>query len=133
MYDHHDNIDVRTDEVIAVDPAAPSVTFADGETLGADAVVLAAGARANFFHTLGADVHAYPLYSVEDAVRVRTRILQLFKDTAQRPELAARGSLTFVVVGGGPDRRGDGRRARRAGPRRDAAGRTPTCPPRTPR
>ena len=102
LYGHHDNVDVRTDEVIAVDPAAPSVTFADGETLGADAVVLAAGARPNFFHTLGADVHAYPLYSLEDAVRLRSRILQLFKDTAQRPELAARGSLTFVVVGGGP-------------------------------
>jgi NADH dehydrogenase len=102
LYGHHDNVDVRTDEVIAIDPAAPSVTFADGETLGADEVVLAAGARPNFFHTLGADVHAYPLYSLEDAVRLRSRILQLFKDTAQRPELVARGSLTFVVVGGGP-------------------------------
>lgn len=102
MYGHHDNVEVRGDEVVAVDPAGPSVTFTDGGTLFVDDVVLAAGARPNFFHALGADRYAYPLYSVEDAIRVRDRILGLFRDTAQRPELAAQGSLTFVVIGGGP-------------------------------
>ena len=30
MYEHHDRVEVRSDEVVAVDPAGPSVTLADG-------------------------------------------------------------------------------------------------------
>jgi len=96
------NVTVRKAEVRAIDPEARTVSLEDGETLTADAVVLAAGAQPNFFHTIGAAEHAYPLYSVEDARRIRGRIVQLFEDVIQRPDRLAAGALTFVVVGGGP-------------------------------
>jgi NADH dehydrogenase len=102
MYAHHDNVTVRTAEVVAVDPGAPSITLADGTTLHGDVLVLGAGARVNFYGTPGAEEHAFPLYTVDDAERVRARVLELYADTAARPELAEQGTLTFVVVGGGP-------------------------------
>jgi NADH dehydrogenase len=78
------------------------VTLDDGSTVAADVVVLGAGAQANFFHTPGAREHSYPLYSVEDAVKVRARVVELFQEAADNPELIGQGALTVVVVGAGP-------------------------------
>jgi NADH:ubiquinone reductase (H+-translocating) len=96
------NVNVRMAEVAAIDPETMTVTLAGGETLPADVIALAAGAQPNFFHTPGAAEYAYPLYSVEDARRVRGRIIQVFEDVAHRPDLVVAGALTFVIVGGGP-------------------------------
>ena len=101
IFAKHDNVEVRTAEVAAADPAGPSVTLADGEVVAADVLVLAAGSQPNFFHTPGADRFSFPLYSLADAERVRSRILQLVDDASAKPELVDQGALTFVVVGAG--------------------------------
>ena len=101
MFAKHDNVEVRTAEVVAADPSAPSVTLAGGEVVTGDLLVLAAGSQPNFFHTPGADRHTFPLYSLPDAERVRSRVLQLFQDASTKPELVDEGALTFVVVGAG--------------------------------
>jgi NADH dehydrogenase len=101
MFGKVDNVEVRTAEVTAVDPARPAVTLASGEVVAGDVVVLAAGSQPNFFHTPGADRFAFPLYSLEDAERVRSRILQVFEDASAKPELVDEGALNVVVVGGG--------------------------------
>jgi NADH dehydrogenase len=101
MFAKHDNVEVRAAEVVGVDPEAPSLTLAGGEVVAADVLVLAAGSQPNFFHTPGADRFSYPLYSLEDAERVRSRVLQLFEDASAKPELVDQGALTFVVVGAG--------------------------------
>ena len=75
-----------------------------------DAVVLAAGSQPNFFRTAGADEHAFPLYCLDDAQRLRSRILGVFEDADGDPALIDQGALNFVVIGGGPDRRGVRRR-----------------------
>ena len=65
-------------------------------------LVMAAGARPNFFGVPGAAEHAFPLYSVADAERLRLhlqRLLQEAMDGAAPPEP---GALDVVVVGGGP-------------------------------
>src|SRR6185369_3589820 len=80
IFHSKDGVRVRKAEVVGVDPDAMTVSLEGGETQTADYIVLAAGARPNFFHTPGADEHAFPLYSVEDARRVRGRIVQLFED-----------------------------------------------------
>ena len=77
------------------------MTTADGQTYEGDVLVLAAGAQANFFNTPGADVHAFPLYSLADAERLRARILTVFEDADRDPGLLDRGALNFVVVGAG--------------------------------
>jgi NADH:quinone reductase (non-electrogenic) len=96
------NVDVKMADVVEVDAAAHAVTTADGERYGGDALVLAAGSRPNFFRTPGAEEHAFPLYSLDDATKLRSRIIGVFEEADRHPELIDQGALNFVIVGGGP-------------------------------
>src|SRR4051794_11273642 len=96
------NVDVKLAEVASVDPESHTVTTTDGQEYGGDALVLAAGSQPNFFGTTGADEHAFPLYSLDDAQRLRSRIIGVFEDADRDPALLDQGALNFVVVGGGP-------------------------------
>ena len=96
------NVDVKLGEVESLDPATRTVTTTDGRCFTGDAVVLAAGSRPNFFRTTGAEEHAFPLYCLDDAQRLRSRIIGVFEDADRDPALIDQGALTFVVIGGGP-------------------------------
>ena len=87
-------------EVVSTDPDARSVTLDDGQTITGDYLVLAAGSQPNFFGTPGAE-HTFPLYSLDDAQRLRSRILAVFEDADKDPSLIDRGALNFVIVGAG--------------------------------
>jgi NADH dehydrogenase len=95
-------IDIKLTEVDKVDAATRTVHTKDGESYQADYLVLAAGSQANFFHIPGADTNTFPLYSLTDAERLRSRILALFEDTDRDSKLIDQGSLNFVIVGAGP-------------------------------
>ena len=96
----HPSADVHQADATAVDVESLAVT-ADGKTYGGDYLVLAMGSQPNFFNTLGAAEHAFPLYKVDDAIRLRTRLIELFEDADRRPELIARGALDLVIIGAG--------------------------------
>ncbi len=85
----------------SVDPATKTVTTVSGDTYTGDYIVLAAGSQPNFFKTPGAE-HAFPLYSLDDAERLRTRIIQAFEEADRDTARAEGGAIDFVVVGGGP-------------------------------
>src|SRR4051812_29263323 len=95
------NVDVKLADVASLDPATRTVTTADGQRFTGDAVVLAAGSQPNFFRTPGAQENAFPLYSLGDAQRLRSRIIGVFEDADRDPALLDQGALNFVVVGGG--------------------------------
>ncbi|HET6684755.1 MAG TPA: NAD(P)/FAD-dependent oxidoreductase [Gaiella sp.] len=67
-----------------------------------DYLVLALGAEVEFFGTDGADEHAFPMYTLADAVRLKEHVLQKWEDADRDPSLVADGALNVVVVGGGP-------------------------------
>jgi NADH:quinone reductase (non-electrogenic) len=96
----HESVDVKLGKVVAADPGSASVTLEGGQTFTGDYLVLAAGSQPNFFRTPGAE-HAFPLYSLDDAERLRSRILVLFEDADRDPALLERGALNFVIVGAG--------------------------------
>ena len=102
LFHKHPHVDVKLVEVASIDPAACTITTTGGETWAGDAVVLAAGSQPNFFGTPGADRHSFPLYSLDDAERLRSRIIAVFEAADRDPSLVDRGALNFVVVGGGP-------------------------------
>jgi NADH dehydrogenase len=87
--------------VTNIDPVAKTVTTETGETYSADYIVLAAGSQPNFFKTPGAE-HAFPLYSLDDADRLRARIVQAFEEADRDPDRVDEGAIDFVIVGGGP-------------------------------
>src|SRR3954467_6525045 len=102
LFHDHINVDVKLAEVASLDPATHSVTTTDGEVFSGDALVLAAGSQPNFFRTPGADDHAFPLYCLDDAQRLRSRILSVFEEADRDVDLIDQGALNFVIVGGGP-------------------------------
>jgi NADH:ubiquinone reductase (H+-translocating) len=102
LFRNHQNVDVKLGEVVDLDPATRTVTLADGERFAGDSLMIGAGSRPNFFRTPGAEEHALPLYSLDDATRLRSRILEVFEAADRDPSLIDQGALTFVVVGGGP-------------------------------
>ena len=63
--------------------------------------MLAAGSRARFFKTPGAEEHSFPLYTVDHADRLRAQIVDVFDAVQREPALVEEGALTFVVVGAG--------------------------------
>jgi NADH dehydrogenase len=102
VFSGKENVDVKLADIATVDPASRTVTASDSETWTGDALVLAAGSQPNFFGTPGAREHSFPLYALDDATRLRSRILGLFEQVDRDPSLVDRGALTFVIVGGGP-------------------------------
>src|SRR5215472_17418588 len=96
------NIDVRLAEVVSVDLKSHTVQTADGEQHQGDFLVLAAGSQANFFGTPGAEQNTYPLYSLQDAERLRSRVLAMLESAHEDQSLIDKGALNFVIVGAGP-------------------------------
>jgi NADH dehydrogenase len=95
------SVRIVSGEVVAVDTASHEVTMSDGTTASGDILVLAAGAQPNFFDTPGAAEHAFPLYCVEHAERLRSRLLGVLDSVDRDPSLVDKGALTMVIVGAG--------------------------------
>jgi NADH dehydrogenase len=102
VFADQENVDVHLAEITGVDTATKTVTTRDGGSWSGDVLVLAAGSQPNFFGTPGAAENSFPLYSLDDATRLRSRILGLFEQVDRDPSLVERGALNIVVVGGGP-------------------------------
>lgn len=99
----HPNIDVVLGEVTGIDTAARAVRLADSGTVAYDWLVLATGSTYNYFgHDDWARV-APGLKTLEDARRIRTRLLSAFEqaEMCEDPE-RRKALLTIAVIGGGP-------------------------------
>ena len=102
VFTDQNNVDVKLAEISSIDTNAKTVKSIDGEEWTADALVLAAGSQPNFFKTPGAAENSFPLYSLDNATELRSRILGIFEQVDRDPKLIDRGALNFVIVGGGP-------------------------------
>ncbi|RKS74072.1 NADH dehydrogenase [Motilibacter peucedani] len=95
------NVKVRVGRVDDVDWDERAVVLEDGDRLPYDYLVVAAGATTNFFGISGMEDHAWPLYTMGDAVRLRLHLLEELERAAAEPS-ADLARQTVVVVGGGP-------------------------------
>ena len=91
----------RRDMVRAVDPANRRLVL-DSGPIEYDALVLAPGARTDYFNIPGARENSWDYKSLQNAVELRDRIIDLCEhaDHTADPQ-ERRTMLTFVVVGGG--------------------------------
>jgi NADH:ubiquinone reductase (H+-translocating) len=101
IFREYPSVDVVTAQVAAADLSTRSLTLADGRTLQGSHLVMAAGARPNFFGVPGAAEHAFPLYSVADAERLRLHLQELLQAAVDDPPSREPGSIDIVVVGAG--------------------------------
>ncbi len=67
-----------------------------------DFLVMAAGSKPAYYGIEGAAEHAYPLWSFEDAIRLKERILNCFRQASGEPDAEEkRRLLSFYVIGAG--------------------------------
>jgi NADH dehydrogenase len=102
MLHGHSNWAFHKANVTEVDLANKTVVAEGLEPISYDYLVYALGAVVNFFGTKGAQEHAFPLYTMTDAVRLKERILDRFEAADKNPALVEDGALRFCIVGGGP-------------------------------
>lgn len=96
------NVRVLLGEVAGIDKAAKQVRM-DGETIAYDTLIVATGARHSYFGKDHWAKHAPGIKTVDDATRVRSKILLAFERAEVEMDKDRRQALlTFVVVGGGP-------------------------------
>jgi NADH:quinone reductase (non-electrogenic) len=101
---HQSNTEVLMADVERID-AARRVAVADGGslTIPYDYLILAAGARHSYFGHPEWETVAPGLKSIEDAIRIRQRVLLAFERAEKTDNAVERQRLlTFVIVGGGP-------------------------------
>jgi NADH dehydrogenase len=96
------NAAVHEATVTAVDLEKKEVSFSEMAPLTYDYLAVALGARVNFFGTPGAAEHAFPMYTLSDAVRLKDHVLDRWETADKDPAVIDDGALNVVVVGGGP-------------------------------
>ena len=102
LFRHQDNVTFHMATVTQVDMPGHKIQLSDGKHVSYDYLVLAGGATVNYFNTPGAAEHAFPLYTLMNAVKLRSRILERFEAADRDPTLIEEGALNFVIVGAGP-------------------------------
>jgi NADH dehydrogenase len=102
LFDDQRNAAVHEATVTGIDLAAQEVQFAEMASLTYDYLVLGLGAGVNFFGVDGANEHAFPMYTLADALRLKEHVLRRWEAADRDPALVDDGAVNVVVVGGGP-------------------------------
>ncbi|OWQ46509.1 FAD-dependent oxidoreductase [Roseateles noduli] len=103
MRRHQRNLTVLMADVTAVDKAAREIRLADGQRVGYDHLIVAAGATHSYFGNDQWQAHAPGLKTLADAFQLRARLLSAFERAETLPDADSRAPwLNFVVIGGGP-------------------------------
>ncbi|MGE7414011.1 NAD(P)/FAD-dependent oxidoreductase [Methylobacterium tarhaniae] len=97
------NVSVLMGEVVGVDTDTRAVQLRDGTRIPYDTLVLATGATHSYFGHPEWERYAPGLKTLDDARRIRARVLLAFEAAEREDDPAARDRLlTFAVIGGGP-------------------------------
>lgn len=86
-----------------INPLENSLTLADGRNIFYDTLVLAPGAKYNYFGNDTWEKYAPGLKTLGDALTIRERILLSLEQAEQlEGEASRKPFLTYVIIGGGP-------------------------------
>lgn len=101
IFSGQSNVTLRNEEVTGGDLEAKRLVTATGESIRFDYLLISAGAKANFFGIEGMEEHSWPLYTLADAIKLRSNLLDSLQHSTSQPT-ASSAQSTVVVVGGGP-------------------------------
>src|SRR5262249_7897316 len=102
LLERHGDATVHKASVSGVDLDGRTVSFEGLAPISYDYLVLGLGAQVNFFGTEGAAEHAFPMYTLPHALRLKDHLLERWESADRDSKLVADGALNVVVVGGGP-------------------------------
>lgn len=100
---HHKNVTTLLGTVTGIDRDRKQVLFDGQPPIPFDTLILATGARHAYFGHDEWEPHAPGVKTLEDATRIRRRILSAFEQAEWETDGARRAQwLTFVIIGAGP-------------------------------
>jgi NADH:ubiquinone reductase (H+-translocating) len=102
LLSRHDNTVIHKASVTAIDLEQRTAEFEEMAPVSYDYLVFALGAEVNFFGTAGAPAHAFPMYTLSHAMKLKDHVLERWESADRDPSLIEDGALNVVVVGGGP-------------------------------
>mgnify|MGYP000014396322 FL=1 len=88
------------DEIIKYDFENNKI-YSEKREYSYDYLVIAAGSNPNYYGIPGMKENSFPLWSFEDAVRIRDHIKECFINASQEEDPVLRKKLLTIVVGGG--------------------------------
>ncbi|MEX1193428.1 MAG: NAD(P)/FAD-dependent oxidoreductase [Brumimicrobium sp.] len=96
------NIFFRQGEVTSIEPEEKKIYLGNDE-LYYDQLVIASGAKTNFFGNEGLIISAMPMKNVLEALDLRSMVLQNFEKTLRNSnERKRQGMMNIVIAGAGP-------------------------------
>lgn len=96
------NVYFRQGEVTAIQPENNTIELGNDE-MEYDHLVIASGAKTNFFGNEGLTISAMPMKNVLEALDLRSMILQNFEKTLRNSnERKRQGMMNIVIAGAGP-------------------------------
>lgn len=96
------NVDFLLAEVRDIQPNEKIVKTSHGD-VPYDYLIIALGSTPNFFGNKEVERNAFPLKTLQDAIRIRSHLLSVFEEASAEPDPEKRKALlTFVFVGAGP-------------------------------
>ncbi len=102
IFHRQKNFDFYLGEVTGVDWDKRQLHILDGTLIPFDYLIVAAGATTNFFGVEGAESHGFGLKNLNEAVNLRSHIIERFESANRTRKSSADVDLNVVVVGGGP-------------------------------
>ncbi|MDT8897975.1 NAD(P)/FAD-dependent oxidoreductase [Thermanaerothrix sp. 4228-RoL] len=103
IFRHQHNLNFVMAEVQQIDLENSRVLTTRGGAIPYDYLILAAGSVTNTFGMPNLNRYAFGLKDLDDALAIRSHVLNQFELATQTADPAQRQAmLTFVVVGGGP-------------------------------
>jgi NADH dehydrogenase len=99
----YENVTVLMGEVDTIDKEGHQVVLNNGERIGYEYLIVALGARHSYFGNDAWEQFAPGLKTLNDALKIRERILLSFEMAERCDSIAeAKKYLNFVIIGGGP-------------------------------
>src|ERR671921_331946 len=91
----------RRATVNGIDPERKVVRADGGIEFPYDQLIISLGGQPNFFGIPGVEEHSLTMRGVEDAERVRNRVIERFEEVSLIRDEVPDSKLSFVVIGGG--------------------------------
>jgi NADH:ubiquinone reductase (H+-translocating) len=91
----------RRATIVGIDPERKVAIAEGGIEFPYDQLIISLGGMPNFFGIPGVEEHSMTMRGVEDAERVRNRVIERFEEVSLIRDEVPDSKLTFVVIGGG--------------------------------
>src|SRR3989344_7152656 len=100
IFEHRD-IKLVKDKIETVNPKTKQLVGREGSKYGYDSLILALGSQNTFYDIPGLREHSFVLKSINDALRLKRHLHEIFTDTTERAKEGQFHPIHLVLVGGG--------------------------------